>query len=209
MIIGLTGTYCAGKNTIARLLEKRGFPVLDVDKFGHQAIETEKNAIIARFGDDILNSDGTVNRKFLGEKVFGKPIELAALENIVHPAANRETIAWIKARQAGACVINAALLHRSSAFGDLDAVIVVRSPFFTRLLRARKRDRLSFSALFRRLRSQKEFTSQYFTGNADIYRVENPGYFFFGLFPSSKRKAEQKLENRIDEILYSLGLNKV
>ena len=57
-IIGLTGTYCAGKNHVAGLLEKRGLAVLDVDKLGHQAIAEEKEAIVARFGAGILTRRG-------------------------------------------------------------------------------------------------------------------------------------------------------
>ena len=55
MIIGITGTYCAGKNHIALLLEKQKLPVLDVDKLGYNVIETEKQNIVNRFGTDILN----------------------------------------------------------------------------------------------------------------------------------------------------------
>ena len=211
MIIGLTGTYCAGKNFIAGLLEKRGLPVLDVDKLGHEAIETEKNAILDRFGNDILDSDGKINRGLLGQKVFGNPFELKALEAIIHPAANLKTLAWIEAQKGKPCVINAALLHRSSAFSDFDAIIIVNAPFLTRLYRARKRDRLSFRDLLKRLRSQKHFTSQYFSVKADIYRVENPGKSIFAFLKAGAKikpenRLESRLENQIDEILSSIGL---
>ena len=200
MIIGLTGTYCAGKNFVSEILEKHGLPVLDVDKLGHKVIETEKNAILETFGNDILNKDGVINRKILGEKVFGNADKLAALEAIIHPAVNRETEAWIR-EQKGSCVINAALLHRSSAFSELGAVILVRAPFLTRLIRAKKRDHLPWRDLIKRLRSQKLFTSQYSTVKADIYRVENPGCF--GFFPGRTGK---KTKARIEEILSFLGL---
>jgi dephospho-CoA kinase len=201
MIIGLTGTYCAGKNLVGRLLEERGLPVLDVDKLGHRALETEKNAILERFGEDILDREGKIDRKRLGARVFGKPGEMAALEAIVHPAANRDTLAWIGEQGGKACVINAALLHRSSAFKTLDAVILVEAPLFTRFLRARRRDRLPWIALIKRFYSQKEFPSQYFKEKTDIYRVENKGYFDF--FACSSRL---RLKNRIDEILSPLGV---
>jgi dephospho-CoA kinase len=201
MIIGLTGTYCAGKNHAARFLEERGLPVLDVDRLGHKALETEKSAILERFGEDILDRDGRINRKLLGAKVFGKPGELAALEAIVHPAANRETLAWVEGQGGKSCVINAALLHRSSAFKTLDAVILVEAPLITRFLRARRRDRLSWMALIKRFRSQKEFTAQYFKEKTDIYRVENKGYSGF-----LSRLWRTRLENRIDEILSLLGI---
>ena len=131
-------------------------------------------------------ADGSLDRRLLGQRVFGKPEKLAALENIVHPPVNRMTSEWIAA-QNGHCVINAALLHRSVVFDRLDRIILVTAPFFTRLLRARRRDRLSWLAILRRFASQKNFNSQYLTVNAEIYRVENPGF--------------SKLECRIDKIL--------
>jgi dephospho-CoA kinase len=201
-LIGLTGTYCAGKNYIAALLEKRGLPVLDVDKLGHEAIEAEKEAILERFGPSVLapgggTPDRTINRRALGQRVFGNPEELAALEAIVHPAANRLTEAWIQGHSGAPCVINAALLHRSSIFPRLQAIILVRAPVILRFLRARKRDRLSSRDLVKRFMSQKEFNTQYFWGKTDIYTVDNTG------FPGSPWGG---LENRIDTILSQMGI---
>ncbi|MDR2184052.1 MAG: dephospho-CoA kinase [Treponema sp.] len=198
-LIGLTGIYCAGKNYVARLLEARGFPVLDVDKLGHEVLEAEKAAVMARFGPDILDAGGAVDRRLLGNRVFGKPEALNALEDIVHPAANRLTEAWI-ARQNGPCVINAALLHRSSVFKRLDFIILVRAPFLARLLRARRRDRLPLSQLIRRFKSQQEFISQYLIRKADIDTIDNPGYC--GFCSSLYRRM---LENRLDAILSRRG----
>ncbi|MDR2028600.1 MAG: dephospho-CoA kinase [Treponema sp.] len=199
-IIGLTGTYCAGKNYIARLLEARGFDTLDVDKLGHRVIEAEREAILKRFGNSLLRQDGTIDRRALGQRVFGKPGELAALQEIVHPGANRMTSEWIRGGERPG-VINAALLHRSPVFGDLDFIILVRAPVLTRLFRAWKRDRLPLGQLIRRFRSQKKFISQYLNGKADIYTIDNRGCFDF--CASLYRRG---LENRIDEILSLRGM---
>jgi dephospho-CoA kinase len=193
-IIGLTGIYCSGKNHVARILERRGLPVLDLDKLGHSVIESEKERVLARFGKDILGQDFRIDRKKLGAKVFGKAGEMAALEEIIHPAVNRETLAWINSREEKVCVVNAALLHRSMAFNFLKAIIIVEAPFLVRLFRARKRDNLPWTAIIKRFRSQKNFHPQYFAGKADTYRVENSGF------------SGKKLESRIDEILSFRGI---
>ena len=205
MIIGLTGTYCSGKNHIAGFLEGRRLPVLDADKLGHVVIETEKEVILERFGGDILNPDNTINRKLLGEKVFGRPQELAALEAIIHPAVNRLTDAWIQEQNGRPCVINAALLHRSSVFPVLDAVILVQASVFTRLIRAKKRDHLPWHDLVRRFCSQNEFRSQYFSEKADIYKVENPSPFGLKLSLLFNTGAK-KPQDRVDEILSLMGI---
>lgn len=201
ILIGLTGPYCAGKNYVAKLLEQRGIPVLDVDKLGHLALEQEKDGLIARFGTDILTAQGTVNRKVLGDRVFGNPEALANLEAIVHPRANRMTEEWISSHGERMLVINAALLHRSVLFGRLQAVIVVQAGFLTRLIRAKRRDHLPLVTLLQRFRSQKQFKAQYFQGNADIYIVKNRG--ILGLCAQWHR---HQLEHRLDKILRWEGM---
>jgi len=186
MIIGLTGTYCAGKNYVASLLEVKGLPVLDVDKLGYQALELEKETIFTQFGKDLQKTDGSLDRRLLGQRVFGKPEKLNALESIIHPVADRLVNEWITS-QNGDCVINAALLHRSSIFSSIKHIILVTAPFLTRFLRAKKRDKLPFMEIYRRFSSQKDFNAQYLSINAEIHRVEN-----FGL---------KNLKHQIDEIL--------
>jgi len=199
MIIGLTGNYCAGKNHVASLLEARGFPVLDVDRLGHKAIELKKDKIITLFGlDSLKNSnissyDSICFRRLLGQIVYKDPEKLAALEAIVHPAANRLTDEWVKT-QSGNCVVNAALLHRSSIFSKLDKIIIVKAPFLTRVFRARRRDKLPWREIFMRFKSQKDFNNQYLSINAkafsaEIHIVENP------------EAGNRKLERQIDKII--------
>ncbi|MDR1948957.1 MAG: dephospho-CoA kinase [Spirochaetaceae bacterium] len=197
LLIGLTGLYCAGKNYVAGLLERRGLPVLELDKLGHEVLETEREAILSRFGPGVLGPGGLVDRKLLGAMVFGKPAELAALEGIVHPAVNRITETWIKKNGDRPCVINAALIHRSCAFPRLDCIILVKTPVLTRLLRARKRDRLPWTTLVKRFRSQREFTPQYFKKNTDIYTVYNHGLSGFPAFFGGPEKQIEVILSRI------------
>jgi dephospho-CoA kinase len=193
MIIGLTGTYCTGKNHIATLLEARGLSVLDVDKLGYQVLENEKEAIFSQFGTDLKKPDGSLDRRLLGQRVFGQPEKLTALENIIHPVANRLTDEWIAA-QNGNCVINAALLHRSSVFHKIDRLILVTAPLLTRLFRAKKRDKLPWGEILKRMSSQKDFYAKYLSINAEIYKVENSGFF-----------GSRRLERRIDKFVKGIN----
>jgi dephospho-CoA kinase len=202
VLIGLTGQYCAGKNYVATLLEARGIPVLDVDKLGHMALEQEKTAITARFGTGILTADGRIDRKALGALVFGKAQDLADLEAIVHPRANKLTEAWILNQgDKKAVAINAALLHRSVVFPKLRCIILVQASLVTRLIRAKKRDKLPLIALLKRFKSQHQFTAQYFQGNADTYIVKNRG-----VLGICARWHRHQVERRIDAILQREGI---
>jgi len=197
MIIGLTGPICAGKNLVAALLEERGFPVLDVDKLGHKALDMEKDRILSQFGSDLLKTEGenqsTIDRKRLGAIVYKNAEKLAALEAIVHPAANRLSEEWA-ASQKGHCVVNAALLHKSTLIKKIERIILVKAPFLTRLIRLKRRDKLPWSGILKRIASQKDFYTQYLSLKAEIYIVENPG-----LRRNPGSKAKMKLADQIDK----------
>jgi len=201
--IGLTGSYCAGKNHIAKLLLSRGFDVLDVDSLGHQVLIMEEKAVIASFGEGVLGKDGLIDRKKLGERVFSSPEDLRILENIIHPAVNTLTEEWMLAREGRDLVVNAAILHCSSVFERLDMIILVRAPYITRLCRARKRDKLPFLTLIKRFASQKDFNSQYFQKRADILCIDNRGSF--GPFRAFRARG---LERRLDSVLARKGMDR-
>ncbi|MDR3355747.1 MAG: dephospho-CoA kinase [Spirochaetaceae bacterium] len=194
LLLGLTGLYCAGKNFVGGILEKKGFAVLDVDKLGHTALVNQKNAIVERFTSAVLGPDGAVDRRALGKSVFGKPEELALLESIVHPEVNDLTLKWLAANSALPRVINAALLHRSVVFDRLDALVIVKAPRPLRMFRARKRDGLSWKELRRRFESQ-HFDIYYSAKKADTYYIYNWG---FGIFSRLNRHG---LEKQVDMIL--------
>ncbi|NXX99872.1 COASY synthase, partial [Centropus bengalensis] len=87
-VIGLTGGTGSGKTSIAKLLGQLGAFLIDADKLGHAVYVPGGPAheqVVAAFGAEILNEDGTINRKVLGAKVFGNPERLKSLTDIVWP----------------------------------------------------------------------------------------------------------------------------
>lgn len=88
-IIGLTGNIATGKSTVLKILAEKGAYVLDADKLGHESMQVGTHtywAIVEQFGDAILQPDGKIDRRALGNIVFNDPDALAQLEAIVHPA---------------------------------------------------------------------------------------------------------------------------
>ena len=136
MIIGLTGGIASGKSTAARYLAELGAFVIDADKLGHQVYEPDTpghRAVVAAFGNDILAEDGTINRRALGAKVFGKPDELKRLTDIAWPEIRRmgeAQIATAKAENATRPVIvEAAVLFEAGweSLGD-EVWVVIADP---------------------------------------------------------------------------------
>ena len=96
MRIGLTGGIAAGKSTVTARLAHLGAYVIDYDAIARMVVAPGGEAlpsIVAEFGSDALNSDGTLNRAWLAEHVFGRHAEPGARERldvIEHPLIYRE-----------------------------------------------------------------------------------------------------------------------
>lgn len=87
-IIGLTGGIGTGKSTVSKIIKDRGFPVIDADLIAREVVnigETAYFEIVESFGKQILNDDGSIDRKKLGNIVFGDVNSRLNLNNIVHP----------------------------------------------------------------------------------------------------------------------------
>lgn len=177
MIIGLTGGIASGKSTAARYLAELGAFVIDADKLGHQVYEPDTpghRAVVAAFGDDILAEDGTINRRALGAKVFGKPDELKRLTDIAWPEIRRmgeAQIATAKAENATRPVIvEAAVLFEAGWESLGDEVWVVIADPAKAVARAVERDGFDESEVKKRLDAQ--LSNEERSGRANVV-IEN------------------------------------
>ena len=86
-VLGVTGSIASGKSVLCRhLLNFHGARHIDADRHVHTMYEPGKPAfdrIVARFGDEVVGTDGFIDRKALGDIVFGKPDLLAALRTAI------------------------------------------------------------------------------------------------------------------------------
>lgn len=130
-VIGLTGGIASGKTAIGKRLEKLGATVIDCDKLGHAAYEPGTATfakVVERFGADIVDSSGVINRAVLASKVFSgehKKSNLHDLNQIVWPEIERLAKVEIgKAVQANrpptlpkpVCILDAAVLLEVSVW---------------------------------------------------------------------------------------------
>ena len=89
LLVGLTGSIATGKSTVSAMFEKLGAVIIDADKLAREVVEPGEPAlaqIVEEFGRDVLQPDGTLDRKKLGAVVFGDAARRKRLEQITHPA---------------------------------------------------------------------------------------------------------------------------
>ncbi len=109
-LIGLTGNIATGKSTVAAMLRGLGATVIDADRITHQVMaqdEAVRAQIAARFGAGILDAEGQIDRRRLGEIVFSDPEALRQLEHILHPAVGQRVQALLQAAETPVVVVEA------------------------------------------------------------------------------------------------------
>lgn len=179
MIIGLTGGIATGKSTVASMLRERGAAIVDADQVAREVVEPGRPAlreIVNRFGPAILNEDGTLNRKKLGEIVFADPARRKELEAITHPAIRarmREMTAALQAEDPDRLIVaDIPLLFEAGLERQYECVLLVYVPREIQKERLMKRDGLTEEEAERRLAAQMDIEEK--KRRAD-YVIDNSG----------------------------------
>ncbi|ALS20891.1 MULTISPECIES: dephospho-CoA kinase [Paenibacillus] len=161
MNIGLTGGIACGKSTVASMLVRRGALLIDADRIAREVVEPGTPAltqVIERFGADLLLEDGSLDRKKLGERVFGNTAALKDLEALLHPpirAAMRERMeAYETQHPDKLVVVDVPLLYESHLQAMYSEVMVVYVPRHVQMERLMKRDGLTEEQANKRLDAQ-------------------------------------------------------
>ena len=161
LVIGLTGGIAAGKSTAASLLRELGAAVIDADRLGHRVYEPGTRGfdrVVEAFGPNVVADDGTIDRRVLGGKVFGKPETLKTLTDIVWPLIRElaaEEIEQLRAEDADRVVVLEAAVLLEADWDDLvDEVWVVVVDPEVAIERLVSRDGMSRDDALARIRSQ-------------------------------------------------------
>ena len=158
-IFGITGPTGAGKTTVSDMFRKCGVYVADADKAARRV--TEKGGeclyeLCREFGDCILNRDGTLNRKALGDIVFADPQKLIILNGITHKYIKAYIEREINESGAELAAIDGAVIIGSPVMDMCKRLVVVMAERETRLCRITERDGLTREAAERRISAQPD-----------------------------------------------------
>lgn len=144
-ILGVTGPFASGKSTVTAYLKKRGWTVLDADRFGHQALKqtTIRRKLANKFGRSILDRRSEIDRSVLGKIVFNNKSHLRYLEKTVHPWMLRAIKEAIRTNENPKLAIDAALLFRMDLAKRCDKILLVTAPKRILIERGMKRNGMS------------------------------------------------------------------
>ena len=148
--VGLTGGIGCGKSTVARIFADLNIPVLDADQIAQRLVEKGQSALAQirqTFGTDILNPDGSLNRKNLREQVFSDLKQKQKLESILHPLIYKTIQAELEQLVTPYCLISIPLLFETDMTHLVDRILVIDCPVEAQIERVKIRDNLTIERI--------------------------------------------------------------
>jgi dephospho-CoA kinase len=186
--VGLTGGIASGKTIVGEMFVDLGAHLVQADLIAHELMQPGQSVyfeVVAHFGREILNYDGSVNRSKLAEAAFGRasstaPSRVEELNRIVHPAVVRRQEEWMEemGRQDSnaVAIVEAALILEASAAKRFDRLIVVTCTDEQRVTRFAARHKLALDAarkeVERRMAAQLPESAKIKAAN---YVIDNSG----------------------------------
>ncbi len=158
--VGITGGIGSGKTTVCAIFERLGVPVYNADKRAKDLMQDDKNLVSQikqLFGKAAYHEDGSLNRLYLAEQVFGNEEKLLELNELVHPVVKNDYESWVSILEKKGysyCIKEAALLVESGSYKDLDKLIVVSAPEEDRINRVIVRDSATAEQVKKRIEAQ-------------------------------------------------------
>lgn len=158
-IIGLTGGIASGKTTVSKYLSTKGIKVIDADQISRDVIKQTKlfEALVATFGQQIVDAKGELNRPQLGEIVFNDTQKLGMLNKIMAPFIRQTIFSQLNEyRRAGEklVIVDAPTLFEAGYQTVMDSIIVVYVPENIQLVRLMRRNNLSQADAIKRIKAQ-------------------------------------------------------
>lgn len=159
-IIGITGGIASGKSSVSQYLKELGFTVVDADVASRAVVELGEEAylqVVKAFGEDLLLSDGNIDRAKLGSIIFHDQEKRLLLNSIVHPAVrNWMRVETEKALATGAETVfmDIPLLFESKLTFMVEKTLLIYVDESVQLERLMNRNALTQSDALARIRSQ-------------------------------------------------------
>lgn len=178
MVVGLTGQTGAGKSTVSKVFEANGFAVINADHVARNVVEKGSRCLAEIedfFGRNVINSDGTLNRKALAAIVFSDRSKLEMLNTITYPYITSSILKKIRmhaSRDEKLILLDAPTLFESRADDFCEIIISVLADHDIRQTRIISRDGLTAEQAQKRMNSQLD---EEFFGSHSDYIIHNNG----------------------------------
>ncbi|WP_297817433.1 dephospho-CoA kinase [uncultured Lactobacillus sp.] len=194
--LGLTGGIATGKTTADSFFKKGKIPVIDADQVAHELMNKGKQsyqAIVVHFGRQILDQDGSIDRKKLAEIVFNDKTMLKELNQITHPIIRNEILMQMhnyELKKVPLVILDVPLLFEAHYEDLCNSVVVISSSPQLQLARLQIRNNLNKEQAISRINSQMSLQEK--EKLADFVVLNNGSV--------------SELEDKLNNILVKIGI---
>ena len=127
--IGITGGIGSGKSVFSAAMKEKGFPVIFADEIAKEILANDpsvKELIIKEFGKEAFPDD-KLDRKYLADKVFPDPLNVAIINTIIHPPTIEKIESLMKSEllKQNIVFVEAALIYESELEDMFDLIVLI------------------------------------------------------------------------------------
>jgi len=193
--VAVTGSAATGKSLVCRHFKNLGVPVIELDVLARKAVSPPGRTyrkIIEAFGKEILNRDGTLDRKALRRKVLADERARRTLERIVHPAVRKlleEAVGRFNGEETPFVMVEVPLLFETGMAAAFDSVVLVMAQTRLQVKRLSARDRVPENEAERLIRTQIP----------DAQKIDRSDFVIFNT------GSVRKLHSLADQIFWTLN----
>jgi len=183
LVVGLTGSIGTGKSTVSNIFKMKNINIIDADKISREILNSTNalKEIFDYFGDEVKNSDGSLDRKKLGSIVFNDDVKLIKLNSITHPKIKEiinEKIKEYKNNNEKVVVVDAPLLIEAKFYDLIDKILLIVCDEEIQIKRIIKRDDCTREDAILRIKSQmsqadKKNYADYIIDNSYDFKILN------------------------------------
>ena len=198
-VVGLTGPMGSGKSAVAKMFVNSGYKLIDADQIAREVVEKGSpvlTELAENFGGDVINLDGTLNRRLLAKRAFSSKDGTALLNSITHPAIASLVKLRIKeyaAQGFDKIIYDAPLLLESKTDKLCDEVVSVIAQKEIRIQRVQQRDNMPLVEIEKRINAQHD----------EAYYTEKSGYVIYN--NSTQNELEIKTKSVIEALEVKYG----
>lgn len=196
--IGLTGGIATGKSTASQWLQQQGFPVIDTDLLAREMVLPHRSgleAIVSRYGRDVLMPDGTLNRRALGEIIFANASEREWLNQLLHPMIFNRIDELVATMHGPVVFIDMPLLYETHYEAFVDQVWVIYVGQDIQVQRLMTRNQWSVEKAKQVIQTQMSIEEKAQRANVLINNEGTIAYLYEQLAHETRQWQSEKLEN--------------
>ncbi len=159
-IIGLTGGIATGKSTVSKMFKEREIPVIDTDKIAKSLLNKGSEGyqeILSLFGEEVLSTDGEINRNKLASKLFSDPKVRQTINGILHPKVKeivKREITRLESYGTEVIVVDVPLLFETDFHKTCDYTLLVYARQKDQVARLVERDQIDEAYALKKIKSQ-------------------------------------------------------